>query len=385
MVGRATRNIVAIATTVWLKPNSSRGVGHDDVCGIVKWCRDVSRFAAALPVLMQRDGVSAGWDGRADVVVSTNDESFTRSECPQPRIIHSRIDPSFLELSDAFARTAYDRPVAKRRIKESGNKNHLSPEPFDRAMFAKWVIVNLVRYRAVLFVDNDVDFLEFGRRSSAGVEAYLAAAARVWAEEVPRFLASPARLLGSADNEAPINAGILWIKPSRAYYDEGVALLRTMRFSPELGFNFSGRPLDLMPREMAQSHPFNATRMVRLNSWNIVTGASDQGLFPLVFLMRHGALELTRRSDFLVHHFWSSSKPWVRVGSCLPFFHQLGIVDAPGDERGRTEPPKLIPQPAGRQEGVCWAHFRSKAKALITGAPSARWRWRCRGASFRLF
>ncbi|KAG8469090.1 hypothetical protein KFE25_007608 [Diacronema lutheri] len=380
----ARRALVAIATTVWVRLGE-RGVNHADVCGIVKWCRDAAHFSAALPILVERSGAGALWNGHADVVVSTNDVAFTRSECPQPRIIHSQIEPDFLNLTNWFAHTAFDRKEARQRILASGVKHHLSPEPFDRALLTKWALVGLVRYELVLCVDNDVDFFEAGRRSPAGVDAYLAAATRAWAEEVPRFRASPARLLGTADMEAPVNMGMVWLKPSRAMFEEGVALLRTGRFSYETGFNMTGRPLELMDAQMARTLPMNRTRMIYLNTWNVVAGASDQGLFSLVFMMRHRALRLTSRADYTLHHFWSSSKPWVRLGSCLPYFYQLGLIDAPGDEAGRVVPPRLLPKPAGpRQEGHCWPVLRRMAAKLIS-EPSARARWKCRGASFTLF
>jgi hypothetical protein len=380
------RKLVAIATTVWVRTDEARGINHDDVCGIVKWCRDASRFASALPILVARAGGSEGWDGRADVLVSTNDVRFSRSECPQPRIVHRQVEPSFMRLATEFAARAFDRQAAKRKIAPTGVRYHLSHEAFDKALLVKWALVSLVEYEMVLALDNDIDLFEVGRRSASGVDAYLANAARVWAEEVPRFRASSARLLGTPDQESPTNMGMVWLKPSTAYYEEGVALLRTMRFSVELGFNMSGRPVDLMGPEMARSRPMNLTRLVYLNSWNIVAGSSDQGLFTLVFVMRHRALQLTRRDELLVHHFWSSSKPWVRKGSCLPYFHQLGIVDAPGDESGRVVPPALLPEQPERQAGHCWPLMRRMAAKLVSyESPSLRKNWRCRGASFRLF
>mmetsp|Transcript_43275 Transcript_43275/g.100290 ORF Transcript_43275/g.100290 Transcript_43275/m.100290 type:complete len:384 (+) Transcript_43275:151-1302(+) len=375
---------IAIATTVWVR-QGERGTNHGDVCGIVKWCRDASHFAAALPVLIKRSGLRTGWDGRVDVVVSTNDPLFTRSECPQPRIIISVVDPKFIELSDAFSLKCYNRDATRARIKSAGGKFHLSPEPFDRALLVKWALVGLVKYDLVLSIDNDVDFFEVGRRSPQGVDAYMMAAARAWAVEVPAFLKSPARMLGTPDFESPTNMGMVWLKPSTAYFEEGVALLRTKLFSPELGFNNSGRPRDLMSPHMANTLPMNATRLVTLNTWNIVAGASDQGLYTLIFTMRHNALQLTKRDDYELHHFWSSSKPWVRQGSCLPYFYQLGLIDAPGDEPDRTVPPNILPTPMGRrQEGQCWPLFRKVVLKLTTDT-KGKWRWKCRGASFRVF
>lgn len=278
-----------------------------------------------------------------------------------------------------FAASSFDRKRERARIVASG-RWHIVPEPFDRALLTKWALVALTRYELVLSLDNDIDLYEVGRRNVLGMSAYLSNAARVWATELSKFRDSPARMLGTPDAESPTNMGMIWLKPSRAYYDEGIALLRENRFSVELGFNSTGRPHDLMPPDIATDEAVAKTRMMWLNSWNIVAGSSDQGLFTLIFTMRHRALMLTSRPDYQVHHYWSSSKPWMRIPSCLPYFYALGLVDEPGDEPGRKVPPRLLPLPGGK--GLCYRLLRQKASMVLTGLQK---RWGCRGANFKVF
>jgi len=377
--------LLAIATTLFVAPERRL---HDQeiMCGIVKWCRDAVRFAASLPLLVAdaRDGAPGAtvpWYSHADVLVSTNDASAARRECDEPSVMIEAMDTELVDLAGTFAATSFDRGAERARVISTNHGRwHIVPVPQDRAVLTKWAVVGLTRYELILLLDTDIDLLEQGRRSRLGMSAYLALAAKAWSEGVPRFRASRARLLGSPDTESPLNTGTMWLKPSRALYDEGIALLRLNRFSVEFGFNSTGRPRALMPRGLAAKSAINATRMMRLDNWNFVGGSSDQGLFTLIFAMRHDALELTQRGDFTVHHFWASSKPWVREASCLPYFHQLGLLDGPGDERGQGDPPRVLPLPPGK--GVCFALLHRKAAAACAGL---RKRWRCRGASFPLF
>jgi hypothetical protein len=323
------------------------------------------------------------------VVIATNDAAFSRLECPQPQIVHKQLDPAFLKLTSRFAATAYDRAATRTALRASGTgvKMHLSHESFDRAVLLKWALVGFTEYELVLLVDADVDFYEVGRRSAQGVRAYLATAARAWAEGLARFRRSSAELIASADAEAPINAGLVWIKPSAAAYDEGLALLRTMRFSAERGFNDSGRPSELLEAGAAASWPLNGTRFVALDSWNMVAGASDQGLYTHVFAIRRRTLAFARRADYQLHHFWSASKPWVRFGSCFAYYYALGIVDSPTDGADPRAPtPNMLPVEPRRQRGHCWPKLRQMAEKLRGYENTSKRRlWGCRGQSFPLF
>mmetsp|Transcript_16656 Transcript_16656/g.42529 ORF Transcript_16656/g.42529 Transcript_16656/m.42529 type:complete len:196 (-) Transcript_16656:128-715(-) len=195
-------------------------------------------------------------------------------------------------------------------------------------------------------------------------------------------------MLSSVDLESPVNTGVMWLKPSALLYDEGLQLLRTSTFSVELGINASGRPSALIPSEFAAIPAVRATRMVASDSWNFVGGASDQGLFTLIFVIRHpGALALTSR-DFHVHHYWARSKPWVDRASCASWFHAIGVLTEAGTE---AEMASGIGLPRLRDDSPicgrkCYPLFRQKAEELVNdtlGRGGAR--YRCRGTRFLLF
>jgi hypothetical protein len=357
--------------------------GIEQVCGIVKWCADTARFAAELPRLVQRvGGESNAWYSNVEVVVATNNVSFTRAQCAQPTVLIEQMSDEIVELATTFPFRAFDRRAGRAEVAAAKGRWHIVPEAFDRAILTKWFLVGFTRYEMLWVIDNDIDLFEVGRTSRLGMDAYLVGAARAWVQELPRFRESSARLLSSADKETPLNTGVMWLKPSRALYDEGIALLRTYRFSIHTGFNNSGRPRDLMPPALAADPGVSGSRMMELNTWNFVAASSDQGLFTLVFLMRHNQLMIASRKDYVIHHFWASSKPWVRNPSCLPYYHALGILAAPGNERGEGDPPDLVKPPPGSELGICLRVLRKKAAEARVGL---RKRWRCRGARFQVF
>jgi hypothetical protein len=387
--------LVAIVTTLYL-PQGRNLDRIDDRsaqnCGIVKWCHDMTRFAAALPeaVRAQTGAPAPDWARDIDVVISTNVPGWAARECARPSVRLELIDEAFIQLAARFARSAFDRRKARAASLARGIKWHITDEDFSRANLVKWWVMQLTRYELVLAIDNDIDVYINGFLAQGGADGYLATAARAWAEELPRFRANGSvQLLASPDVESAINGGILWLKPSRARYDEGVALLRSNVFSVELGFNRTGRPRAVLRGEYAALEAVRGTRMWQLDSWNFVCGASDQGLLTRVFAASRAALAYATRADYVVRHYWASSKPWLRNPSCLPYFHALGLLDSPGDEqhqRGRGLPPRVLPlladAAAGLSGGLCMQFFEQQAHVLVGGLPK---RWRCRGANFRVF
>jgi hypothetical protein len=377
--------LVAIASTLYLHQDTDplyRAAAHENVCGVVKWCADTARFASQLSGLVRRAGGDPdAWYANVDVVLSTNNVSFAREQCGQPSVLIERMTDDIVELANRFPLEAFNRTARRAEAIAAGKRLHIVTYEFDRALITKWWLVGLTRYEAILMIDYDIDLFEVGRTSPLGMDAYLLDAARAWIEELPRFRSSKARLLGTPDRESPTNAGMLWMKPSRGYYQEGIALLKSFNFSIDLGFNCSGRPRELMPPRFAADPAVASSRMMALNTWNVVAGSSDQGLFTLIFIMRYGAFATTRRKQYAVHHFWSGAKPWLRLPSCLPYFHALGMLDAPGTGDSLGPPPGLIPLPR-EERGFCRRLLYRKAALLRVSSAK---RWRCRGANFQVF
>ena len=80
------------------------------------------------------------------------------------------------------------------------------------------------------------------------------------------------------------------------------------------GFNLSGRPRSTLPiREMARADVkrLRDSRMYRMNTWDVVCGDADQGLFVHVFLVLlrgAGFAYPVRDASFRVHHFFALHK-----------------------------------------------------------------------------
>lgn len=350
---------IAIATSVFLQPTNHNPVLY---CGIVKWCRDATQFAA-LPFFR----------GRAEAVSWTNQPTIVRTECPQPALRVIAYDPQFAELAWRFAHDVFDRKLERERHRKAGQW-YLLDAGFAGATLAKWDIVRQTQYEAILLTDIDVDLFFASRR--IGLQEYLARAQRAWTAGYQRFMRSDALVLASHDALVPINAGVVLLKPTKHHFELGAGLLRSMRFNLTHGFAYMGRPRDLL--SPADVRLYNATMMVRTNSWNTVGGAADQGLLAAVYTMLDKRHMPAIDPKYHVHHFWASSKPWVRRASCLEYFKQLGLVG----ERADGSPRMLERSETTIPDTACFALLREKAAMAIDLGPG---HWKCRGQFFRVF
>ncbi|KAG8459112.1 hypothetical protein KFE25_002519 [Diacronema lutheri] len=361
------------------------------LCGLVKWCSDASALARELPARLERLAASAPPRERArlhlpwsaHVVISTNLPAATvRAECPQDNIVFVALGEELVRLARTFSHTAFDREAALRHFQREhrGRLNELgyalggpARAEYDAGMLLKWAFVGLTQYDLVLHTDLDVDL---------GLAGATDAQARVWATELPPLLESRERLIASLDGSGLINGGALLIRPSQRLYADGLALLRTNSFSPKLGFNASGRPAAIVPLGLQRAaDPLNRSRSMRdsyalrADDWTFVGAAADQGLFPLVFAVRHRALRLARRADFTVHHFIGRKKPWSKRASCPAYWAGLGLIErAPAHDRvgGAPEytlvPTERAPGPFG---SACWPYLRRRAADALAALRSA--------------
>ncbi|KAG8460600.1 hypothetical protein KFE25_011375 [Diacronema lutheri] len=423
-VARASALPMAIAANVFLSEPSAP-LGHE-LCGLVKWCADASQFASRMPALAAAAHAAAAaprsvpapaaaappW--AIDVVLSTNAPATAlRAECPQPNVRIESVSAELVSAVANFTTRSFDRREARRRYrwkhggKDAGYKLG-GPErvAVDAAWLAKWAMVGLTRYALILVLDLDIDLALNAQRGAAGPDAQLARAAAVWADELPRFVASGARLLSSLDGSAFINMGSVWLRPSAELYAEGVRLLRTNRFSIERGFADAGPPSELLPAALlhtpspvfGESRTMAQSDALLSDSWNFVAASADQGLFPLIFAMRHHLLALVRRPEYSVHHYLGRFKPWRQNHpSCPAYFVALGIlapVDAtavdgttPSGAPASRAPAGVAaaaaaawrlavapnaPPPPGRAASVCWPRLVQAAAALVALTDAAR-------------
>lgn len=381
----------------------------NSLCGLVKWCADASSLARNLPALVEH---ASAPDGQAherlklrlpwavDVVISTNlPAELIRAECPQQNVVIVPISPVLTEVARTFAHTAFDRDAALRSFqrKHKGRLNELgyalgskARSEYDAAMLLKYALVGLTRYDLLVHTDLDVDLTLPPPDWHGNASALAQAQARVWAEEVPRFLASSERLLASLDGSGLINGGLVVLRPSAELYEEGIALLRTNAFSPQTGFNRSGKPSALISRALLDARdPLNASismrssHAMRHDDWTFVGAAADQGLLPLVFAARHASLRLTTRADYTLSHFYGRRKPWSKMPSCPPYYAALGLLEqasrvaagavreggSPAAEGGQyaVVAEERAPGPRGSS---CWPFLRQQAAKLVTFAAS---------------
>ena len=206
----------------------------------------------------------------------------------------------------------------------------------------KWQAVSLTGARLVVLLDLDVEVLPY--RIARG-EAYVAAVAADWVAVILCSLRGSAQLLGWPDHDAPFNAAMALIRPSRAMYDEGVRVLQRAQFNGSHGWDGVGPPSLALPASDAAWHLLpGKLGMLNRDDWRFVHASLDQGFFFYMFRVRRvlggeagGDLRLTRCARrgggaAQLHHYVTGSKPQTCV-------RQLGCRSL-----GRPRPPVPVRQ-----------------------------------------
>ena len=130
------------------------------------------------------------------------------------------------------------------------------------------------------------------------------------------------------------------LTPSTSTYQLGLRTLRRQEFNFTHGFDLVGRPRSVLPVSSvarADVKRLRDSRMYRMNTWDVVCGDADQGLFVYVFLIRQKATAFAypvRDNGFRVHHFYALHKPWGKKTRCLEYYAFLR--DAEFMRHGRT-------------------------------------------------
>ena len=285
-------------------------------CGLPLWCRSASRLAALLP--------------KADVILIAK---LPSAECRQAKLFW---DPTTEEAAVRYL-------SQQRSIRGSWGV-------LRKSVFLKLMAFALVDYTTVFFTDLDVDVLpEHMEKASvrAAIQAGFARYQSLAASEASlRFVASP-------DHSAPVNGGILLLKPNATLHIELLHNLCAARWSTASGFTWDASdspdghgqaaaavvhgprdayPTHLLPQlarglgasESRAGRMLNGTHMMKNNTWFFNSGNLGQGfLWTAMYLQRGigswaallpqwgGRGGAADPAEYQVEHFWGLGKPWL--------------------------------------------------------------------------
>ena len=354
---------VAIATsayvlTRWVERSGplmlpSRGGGNFDairlgaVCGLAKWCHNAEALVRE-PALQ----------GVAEIFLLTNNLSFVRRECG-PSVRAALFSDEVRDVVAAYgaAEEQRQRKAAENKGKSglsAGNmrgESQLLPPHGAVITLLKWQLIGETRYKAMLIAELDVDLFHHGRVTSrVPIPPVDKPTPRSSAEALRdaslRIVHATPNLVAHSDVATPINAGMIFLKPSRSAYEYGLALLRTLNFSPKSGWNSSGGPREVLTARalssgfvVAPACSVSQCSWWAENTWNFIGANADQGLLATVFLglggsgvraVRSGTLLGQRRKHVRWNcllggsHFGGRDKPWLlHFTRCLRWFDFL--------------------------------------------------------------
>ena len=207
-----------------------------------------------------------------------------------------------------------------------------------------------------MLLPHDASTSSLQRHYRMNVQPSVQREALAWTSRVRAFVETPhLELTASGDSHAPINGGVLLLKPRATTYARGLDILRRGRFNTTHGFDLAGPPQSLLLASMSSAlssdhrqrvrvrralRRFWGTRMVRDDTWDFVAANADQGLFSYIYLTKlHGAAfrqsrHYRRCTGSRLWHFWGGSKPWARrdATSCLPWFDFLTVAGEPAGQ-----------------------------------------------------
>jgi len=284
-------------------------------CGLLRWCHTADWLAKH---------VVPG----AEVIVFTNHVDLVQRECPRARLLP--FDGTLSHIVERWQKrnrehTAHASTMDAFRRNVAAHKR----EPHSRcpsSTLLKWEVINPRHYanlthNVILYLDSDVD---------ARFVTSLEALRRYdFQGKLAEFAADPhCRLRATPDHMAPVNTGIMLLKPSMSMYREGLALLRTRVFDLETGFNGTGRPMVALNGTVTGKRAQPLVKKARgywKDTWDFVCGDGDQGLFTAMYMARHQQFCVPKYWDkeLRVHHWWGDQKPWYHPITCAPYFRFL--------------------------------------------------------------
>ena len=181
-----------------------------------------------------------------------------------------------------------------------------------------WQAMKLTEYDVVLKSDLDVD-LNPPESNGAKTRAR-------WQQMLPQLTRAHRGVhsLAHADHAAPLNTGLVLLRPSKALYDEGIDVLRRCSFNKSHGWDLVGRPrsLNLQPRhldgtpatDVGLGNDPTGNRAYARDDWEFVAAELDQGFMWFMLYIRSDSgryLRYRANSHHNAIHYWFANKPWV--------------------------------------------------------------------------
>ena len=309
-------------------------VGKAMGCGLVQWCQGAQRLQSVLRPL--------GWS--ADILIITSDDASDAEDASSanvtgkageqhasatedcPGAISLRVPTDLTTALDGCRerwrteRASIIAGLASHHVDQRQTLlRHIRPSQL-RRNFYKWAPFKLTEYDALLVADVDIDLLPHEQSTQQ-----IAAA---WRSGLPQLLArdSNVHVVGTPDDLAPLNNGMLLVRPSRALYDDGLAVLQTCHFNDSHGWDRIGRPQEL---SLEQRHldgtlayqPGNTElfswknkKFYRRNDWSFTDAKAGQGFFFYMLCVRHrvcrSARYLQDPRHMAMHWMGGGSKAW---------------------------------------------------------------------------
>ena len=308
---------LAIATIARRSTATLRG-GYDVQCAMLQWCQNARRLQASLP--------PGRWNVTRLLIGTAGQYRWLHgaSDCD---VEFSPVEEALRHAADSCARTlagVHTRLLGRGHMADDDSGDGFQHETgyFKKVNLLKWHLVSLeARFDAIIFADADLEIFPLAEHSAR-------AAAMLWHRTLKALVNDPhVRILAEPDYSSPLNGGLTILRPSRALYAEGLAMLRTCAFNRSHGWGLLGRPSSLPPptvthASMSAAERFDAhvrlraTRYAKLDNWDFVASDMDQGFYWAIFFLRHrsGTYGRSNRADApTVRHWWATFKPWVEA------------------------------------------------------------------------
>lgn len=220
--------------------------GYDVKCSMLQWGQSARRLQQALP---------ARWMVRIVVLGDNLGWLNASAGCEMEKLsVQPMLRDAARACSTMLAASSYE--LFRKRGQLSGTGYVHDSSHFKYINMLKVALLGLLQFDLVIFADADLELVPFAEDNPTRV-------ASAWVRAASRLLASNAMLVADPDAIAPLNTGLMLLKPSASAYAEAVTLLQRCRFNRSTGWENIGPPSahDVLPLQLqGRRHDGNATK-----------------------------------------------------------------------------------------------------------------------------